>query len=61
MRRQDLEKVAEIVRERNLFVLSDEIYGELTYGGEPHVSFRGSSGHEGAHRGDQRLFRRLTL
>ena len=39
MRRQDLEKVAEIVRERNLFVLSDEIYGELTYGGEPHVSF----------------------
>ncbi|MCQ4022666.1 MULTISPECIES: aminotransferase class I/II-fold pyridoxal phosphate-dependent enzyme [unclassified Ruminococcus] len=39
MRRGDLEAIAEIVEKYNLFVLSDEIYGELTYGGESHVSF----------------------
>lgn len=39
MRRSDLEAIAEIVSKHNLFVLSDEIYGELTYGGESHVSF----------------------
>lgn len=39
MTREDLEKIAEIVREHDLFVLSDEIYGELTYTGQPHVPF----------------------
>lgn len=39
MTREDLEKIAKIVEEHNLFVLSDEIYGELTYTGEPHVPF----------------------
>lgn len=39
MRRPDLEAIAEIVKKYNLFVLSDEIYGELTYGHERHVSF----------------------
>ena len=38
MTREDLEKIAEIVEEHDLFVLSDEIYGELTYGDEPHVT-----------------------
>lgn len=38
MRREDLEAVAEVVRKHDLMVLSDEIYSELTYGGEPHVS-----------------------
>lgn len=38
MRRKDLEKIAAVVRRHNLFVLSDEIYAELTYGNEPHVS-----------------------
>ena len=32
MRREHLEEIAEVVREHNLLVLSDEIYGELTYG-----------------------------
>ncbi len=36
--RSDLEKIAEIVIKYDLFVLSDEIYAELTYGEEPHVS-----------------------
>jgi len=38
MRLKDLEAVAEVVRKHDLMVLSDEIYSELTYGGEPHVS-----------------------
>lgn len=38
MRREHLEQIAEIVIRHDLIVLSDEIYSELTYGGEPHVS-----------------------
>ena len=38
MSREDLEAIAEVVEEKDLFVLSDEIYAELTYGGN-HVSF----------------------
>jgi aminotransferase len=37
MERKDLEAVAEIVKKYDLFVLSDEIYSELTYG-VSHVS-----------------------
>lgn len=38
MERDDLEKIAEVIKRHNLFVISDEIYGELTYGGKHHVS-----------------------
>ena len=38
MRREHLEGIAEVVKKHDLIVLSDEIYSELTYGGEPHVS-----------------------
>ena len=38
MEREDLEKVAEIVKKYDLFVLSDEIYSELTYTGDNHVT-----------------------
>ena len=38
MRREHLVEIAKIVVEHDLFVLSDEIYGELTYGEEEHVS-----------------------
>ena len=38
MRRDDLEKIAEVLRDRNIIVLSDEIYSELTFGDEKHVS-----------------------
>ena len=38
MRRADLEKIAEVLRDTDLAVISDEIYSELTYGGERHVS-----------------------
>ncbi len=37
MSRADLEEVAAFVRERDLIVITDEIYGELTYDG-PHTS-----------------------
>lgn len=37
MNRQELEEIAEVIIEKDLFVISDEIYCELTYTGE-HVS-----------------------
>ncbi len=38
MEREDLEKIAEIVIEKDLFVVSDEIYSELTFNGKNHVT-----------------------
>lgn len=37
MERKDLEAIAEVIRKYDIFVMSDEIYGELTYT-EKHVS-----------------------
>ncbi|NLW25289.1 MAG: aminotransferase class I/II-fold pyridoxal phosphate-dependent enzyme [Clostridia bacterium] len=38
MTKEDLEPIAQIVEEHNLIVISDEVYGELTYTGQ-HFSF----------------------
>ena len=38
MRREHLEEIAEVLRGTDIMVLSDEIYAELTYGDERHVS-----------------------
>lgn len=38
MRREDLEAIAEVLRDTNIVVASDEIYAEMTYSGEKHVS-----------------------
>lgn len=38
MRKEHLEELAEVLRETNITVLSDEIYSELTYGDNRHVS-----------------------
>ena len=38
MTREDLEPIARICREHDLYVISDEIYSELTYGGAPHFT-----------------------
>ena len=38
MEKEDLEKLVDIIIKHDLYVLSDEIYGELTYTGKPHVS-----------------------
>lgn len=37
MTREDLKEIAEVLKDRNILVLSDEIYAELTYG-EKHTS-----------------------
>lgn len=38
MDRSDLEKIAKVIIDHDLYVLSDEIYAELTYGEDRHVS-----------------------
>lgn len=38
MRREDLVGIADILRDTNIMVISDEIYSEMTYGGAKHVS-----------------------
>ena len=38
MTREELEEIAGIVIEKDIFVVSDEIYASLTYGGDMHVS-----------------------
>ncbi len=44
MEREDLEAIAEVLRETDVCVLSDEIYSELTYGGKRHVSIASIDG-----------------
>ena len=43
MEKEDLEEIATVLRETNIIVLSDEIYGELTYG-KKHVSIASIEG-----------------
>lgn len=54
MSREDLKAIAEVVEEKDLFVLSDEIYAELTYGGN-HVSFASLPGMKERTITDQRF------
>ena len=44
MEREDLEKIAEVLKNTNILVLSDEIYSELTFGGKKHVSIAAING-----------------
>ncbi len=39
MNRKDLEAIAAVLRDKDIIVISDEIYSELTYSEEGHVSF----------------------
>lgn len=43
MRRKDLEEIADVVNEHDLIVISDEVYGKLTYEGS-HTCFSSISG-----------------
>lgn len=43
MEKDELQAIADIVKERDLFIISDEIYSELTYNGS-HVSIASLSG-----------------
>ncbi|MDE6182138.1 MAG: aminotransferase class I/II-fold pyridoxal phosphate-dependent enzyme, partial [Eubacteriales bacterium] len=38
MEREDLEKIAEVLRDKDILIISDEIYSELTYGNKKHCS-----------------------
>ncbi len=38
MEREDLEALYKVIKDKNILVLSDEIYSELTFGGKSHVS-----------------------
>lgn len=44
MEREDLEKLAEVLRGTDILVLSDEIYSELTFADAPHVSIASIDG-----------------
>lgn len=44
MRKEDLVAIARVIKAHNLFVLSDEIYSELTYGDQLHISIASISG-----------------
>lgn len=44
MEKDDLEEIAEVLRGTDIIVLSDEIYSELTYGDNPHVSIASIDG-----------------
>lgn len=44
MERNDLEALAEILRDTNILVISDEIYSELTFSDKPHVSIASIEG-----------------
>ena len=44
MERDDLEAIAKLLRGTDIMVLSDEIYAELTFGGERHVSIASLEG-----------------
>ena len=44
MRKEDLEDIAKVIIKHNLLVLSDEIYSELTYGNQRHVSIASIEG-----------------
>ena len=44
MERRDLEALADILRGTNILVISDEIYSELTFSEEPHVSIASIDG-----------------
>lgn len=44
MRKEDLVAIAKVIRAHNIFVLSDEIYSELTYGDQSHVTIASVTG-----------------
>ncbi len=44
MRKNELEEIAKVIIKHNLFVISDEIYSELTYGNEGHCSIASVDG-----------------
>ncbi|MGI6264713.1 MAG: aminotransferase class I/II-fold pyridoxal phosphate-dependent enzyme [Acutalibacteraceae bacterium] len=46
LRREHLEEIAQVLRGTDILVISDEIYSELTYAGQPHCSVASLPGME---------------
>lgn len=44
MTKEELEEIAEVVKEKDIFVVSDEIYAELSYGNTRHCSIASIAG-----------------
>ncbi len=44
MNREDLEAIAKVILDHDIFVISDEIYSELVYDGHTHISFASIEG-----------------
>ena len=44
MEKADLEAIAEVLRDTNIIIISDEIYSELTFAANPHVSIASIDG-----------------
>ena len=44
MEKGDLEAIAEVLRDTNIIIISDEIYSELTFAANPHVSIASIDG-----------------
>jgi aspartate aminotransferase len=44
--KEDLERIGQIAKENNLYIISDEVYREFTYDGKKHVSFLNIEGIE---------------
>ncbi len=44
MRKDDLEKIARVLKGTDILVITDEIYSELTYGDDPHCSIASLDG-----------------
>ncbi len=44
MEKEDLQAIAQVLKDTNILVISDEIYSELTFGGRNHVSIASMDG-----------------
>lgn len=44
MEKEDLAKIVEVLKDKDILVISDEIYSELTYGGKKHISIASFEG-----------------
>ena len=44
MTESELKEIADVIRDTDIMVISDEIYAEMTYGGKKHVSFASIEG-----------------
>ena len=59
LERRDIEQIAKIIGDRNIMILSDEIYSRLLFDGGQHFSIMSVPGNAGAHHPARRLLENL--